>query len=260
MEAAMGSPAWFSLDGRKALVTGASRGIGRRLAAALAEAGADVAVAAREAGALQEVAREIEALGRRAAVVPMELAAVDGIDAGVAQAAAALGGLDILINNAGMEEVRPSLEVDEALWDRIQGVNLKGAFFCARAAAAHMKDGGGGAMVNVCSLSSTLGIPTAVPYTASKSGLLGMTRGLAAEWAPLGIRVNGIGPGYFRTALTEGCYRDEAWQRRMLAKIPLGRFGRLDDLAGATVFLCSDAAAYITGQLLFIDGGTTAAL
>jgi gluconate 5-dehydrogenase len=254
----MPAPAAFSLDGRKALVTGASRGIGRCLAIGLAEAGADVAVAARSAEALDEAAAAIAATGRRSAAVALDVARTDGIEAAVARAAEALGGLDILVNNAGMEEVRPSLEVDAALWDRILGTNLKGAFFCAQAAARRMKPGA--AIVNVCSLTSEVGVPTAVPYTASKSGLLGLTRGLATEWAPLGIRVNGIGPGYFRTELTEVFYRDEAWQRRMLGKVPLGRFGQLDDLVGATVFLCSDAAAYITGQLLYIDGGYMAAM
>jgi gluconate 5-dehydrogenase len=234
----MNGPSWFSLAGRKALVTGASRGIGRRLALALAEAGADVAVAARSGDTLEAAAAQIRALQRRAAVVAMDVSATESVAAGVAKAAEALGGLDILVNNAGMEEVRPSLEVDEALWDRILDTNLKGAFFCAQAAARHMARGGeGGAILNLCSLTSEVGVPTATPYTASKSGLLGMTRALAAEWAPLAIRVNGIGPGYFRTDLTEVFYRDEGWQQRMLAKIPLGRFGNLDDLVGAAVFL-----------------------
>jgi NAD(P)-dependent dehydrogenase (short-subunit alcohol dehydrogenase family) len=254
----MGGTRGFSLEGRKALVTGASRGIGRRLAIGLAEAGADVALAARSAAALEDAAAAVRALGRKAAVIAMDVAQAPAVEAGIAQAAEALGGLDILVNNAGMEEVRRSLEVDEGLWDRILDTNLKGAFFCAQAAARRM--GAGGAIVNVCSLTSEVGIPTAVPYTASKSGLLGLTRGLATEWAPRGIRVNGIGPGYFRTELTEVFYRDEAWQQRMLEKIPMGRFGQLDDLVGATVFLCSDAAAYITGQLLYIDGGTMASI
>jgi gluconate 5-dehydrogenase len=248
----------FSLAGRKALVTGASRGIGRRLAIGLAEAGADVAVAARSTDALAAVAGEMRAIGRQAVAVELDVSSNGSIEAGVARATEALGGVDILVNNAGMEEVRPSLDVDEALWDRILDTNLKGAFFCAQAAARRMASGG--AIVNVCSLTSEVGVPTATPYTASKSGLLGMTRALAAEWAPLAIRVNGIGPGYFRTELTEVFYRKEAWQQRMLSKIPLGRFGRLDDLVGATVFLCSDAAAYVTGQLLYIDGGYMAAM
>jgi len=172
-----------------------------------------------------------------------------------------LGGLDILVNNAGVEEVRPSLAVDEALWDRIVDTNLKGAFFCAQAAAQRMADDGRpGAIINICSLTAEVGVPTAVPYGSSKSGLLGMTRALAAEWAPLGIRVNGIAPGYFHTAMTDGFYRDSAWATAMLGKIPLGRFGELRDLSGAAVFLASDAAAYITGQCLAVDGGFLASI
>ncbi len=168
------------------------------------------------------------------------------------------GRLDVLINNAGVEELCASVDVSEALWDRILGTNLKGAFFCAQRAAELMTDGG--CIVNVCSLTSEVGVPGAAPYGASKSGLAGLTRTLATEWAPRGIRVNGIGPGYFRTALTESFYEDERWQEAMLNKIPLRRFGRLPDLAGATVFLCSDAASYITGQVLYIDGGYLAAI
>lgn len=249
----------FGLEGRKALVTGASRGIGEALAVGLARFGADVALAGRDLGRLERCAEAVAATGRRAVPVAIDVRSVTAVRAGVEQAAGALGGLDLLINNAGMEEVCPSLEVEEELWDRILATNLKGAFFAAQAAARLMREGGG-TIVNVCSLTSAVGVPTAVPYGASKSGLLGMTRALAAEWAPLGIRVNGIGPGYFRTELTEAFYADAGWAHAMLAKIPAARFGDLRDLVGATVFLCSDAARYITGQILYIDGGYLASI
>src|SRR3954468_11596291 len=251
----------FSLAGRSALVTGASRGIGRAIALGLAAAGATVAVSGRNKAELEKVVAAIADAGGVAVPVVQDVTKPADCRAGVARTVAALGGLDILINNAGMEEVRPSLDVDEALWDRILDTNLKGAFFCAQAAAAEMQRAGtGGAIINVCSLTSYRGIPTAVPYGSSKTGLLGMTRALAAEWAPLKIRVNAVAPGYFRTELTEVFYHDASWQETMLKKIPLARFGRLDDLTGAAIFLASDAAAYITGQCLGIDGGTLAAL
>ena len=249
----------FGLEGRKALVTGASRGIGEALAVGLARFGADVALAGRDLARLERCAEAVAATGRRAMPVKIDVRSVAAVRAGVEQAADTLGGLDLLINNAGMEEVCPSLEVEEELWDRILATNLKGAFFAAQAAARLMREHGG-TIVNVCSLTSAVGVPTAVPYGASKSGLLGMTRALAAEWAPLGIRVNGIGPGYFRTELTEAFYADAGWARAMLAKIPGARFGDLRDLVGATVFLCSDAARYITGQILYIDGGYLASI
>ena len=247
----------FSLDGRKALVTGASRGIGRAIAEGLAGAGADVAIAARNTAALEGCAKAISGLGRCVHSINMDVSDVGSCRRGVAEAAEKLGGLDILVNNAGVEQVCSSLDIEEDLWDRIIDTNLKGAFFVAQAAARLMK---GGAILNLCSLTSERGIPTAVPYGSSKTGLVGMTRALAVEWAPLGIRVNALEPGYFRTALTEAFYQNSAWQKAMLANIPMQRFGELNDLVGASVFLCSDAARYITGICLPVDGGTLASL
>jgi NAD(P)-dependent dehydrogenase (short-subunit alcohol dehydrogenase family) len=247
----------FSLEGRRALVTGASRGIGRAIAEGLAGAGADVAIAARNTEALKDCAKTINGLGRFAHPILMDVSDVGSCRRGVSEAAEKLGRLDILVNNAGVEQVCSSLDIEEDLWDRIIDTNLKGAFFVAQAAARLMK---GGAILNLCSLTSERGIPTAVPYGSSKTGLVGMTRALAVEWAPLGIRVNALEPGYFRTALTEAFYQNSAWQLAMLANIPMQRFGELDDLVGASVFLCSDAARYITGICLPVDGGTLASL
>jgi gluconate 5-dehydrogenase len=250
----------FSLAGRKALVTGASRGIGQALALGLAHAGATVAVNGRDAAGLALTLDMVKELEREAVAAPFDVADVAAARAGIERAAATMGGLDILINNAGIEQVTPSLDLTEAVWDRILDTNLKGAFFCAQAAGRIMVKAGRGSIVNLCSLTSEVGVPTAAPYGAAKTGLLGLTRTLAVEWARHGIRVNGIGPGYFRTALTEVFFEDQAWAETMRAKIPLRRFGRLDDLIGAAVFLCSDAAAYVTGQVLYIDGGYLASI
>ena len=247
----------FSLAGKSALVTGASRGIGRAIAEGLASAGADVAITARELASLDGTAAAIGAMGRKPVPVAMDVTDVASIRSGVAQAVKALGGLGILVNNAGMEQVCPSLDIEEDLWDSILDTNLKGAFFVAQAAARAMNKG---AILNICSLTSERGIPTAVPYGSSKTGLLGMTRALAVEWAERGIRVNAVEPGYFRTALTEVFYQNDAWQQSMLSNIPLKRFGELSDLVGAAVFLSSDAASYITGACLAIDGGTLASI
>ena len=248
----------FSLRGKVAAVTGAAGGIGKAVACALALAGARVALLGRDVKTLSTTQSALAAHGYEAMYTACDVGQPKSIDAAFDQVLSTLTRIDILINNAGVEEPCPSLEVTESTWDRILDTNLKGAFFCAQAAARRMPQGG--SIVNMCSLTSEVGIGGAAPYGASKSGLAGLTRALATEWAEHKIRVNGIGPGYFRTALTEPFYRDADWQRAMLQKIPLRRFGRLEDLGGAAVFLCSDAAAYITGQILYIDGGYLAAL
>ena len=227
----------FDFSGKTVFVTGASRGIGREIAHAFARDGARLILSARTAEALAPVAAEIREMSAiRAQIAP-------------------LGPIDVLVNNAGVEEVRATLDVDEALWDKIVDTNLKGAFFVAQAVAAQMAETGRGAIINLASLTSFVGVPGAVPYSASKSGILGMTRAMAAEWAPKGIRVNAIAPGYFETDMTSVFYEDKDWVARMVGSIPAGRLGDLADLTGAVRFLASSGANYIAGQCVVIDGG-----
>jgi gluconate 5-dehydrogenase len=251
-------PPDFALSGKVAVVTGASRGIGAALAGALAGAGATLALLGRDEAALDAAVETLQGAGCSARSFVLDVADTARIEPTFDRILESLGGLHALVNNAGVDESCAALDVSEALWDRIVGTNLKAAFFCAQAAARRMMPGS--SIVNVCSLTSEVGIAGAAPYGASKSGLAGLTRALAIEWAERGIRVNGIGPGYFRTALTESFYRDPGWQAAMHRKVPLQRFGALEDLGGAVVFLCSGAASYITGQVLYVDGGLTAAL
>ena len=246
----------FSLSGKRALITGGTRGIGFALAAGLAQAGAQVVITGRDTETLEAAVAQLRQWDVTASGMPLDVTRTEHIRALFAQ----IDAPDILINNAGTEQVCPSLDVDEALWQRIIDTNLKGAFFCAQAAARLMSSNGGGAIVNLCSLTSQVGVPGAAAYGASKSGLVGLTHTLSTEWAALGIRVNGIGPGYFSTDMTQVFYQDPAWCEAMQAKIPLGRFGEREDLAGAAIFLCSEAARYITGQVIYVDGGYLAAI
>lgn len=256
----MSSPL-FDLSGKTALVTGASRGLGQAIAIGLAEAGAKVGITSRTLKSLEETDALISGIGAHADRFELDVRDTSAAKLAVQKYTKRVGGVDILVNNAGYEEVRPSIDIDEELWDKISDTNLKGAFFCAQEAAKSMiASGRGGSIINVCSLTSYVGVPTAVPYGSSKSGLLGMTRALSAEWASDGIRVNAIAPGYFRTDLTDAFYQDENWQAAMLDKIPMREFGDANDLKGSVVFLASKASRYVTGQCVAIDGGYLASI
>jgi NAD(P)-dependent dehydrogenase (short-subunit alcohol dehydrogenase family) len=251
----------FDLSGKTAVVTGASRGLGRAIALALSAAGATLCVTARSRESLTDTCRLIEQGGGRAHAAAQDVRDLSSITAVLDSFRRDVGHVDILVNNAGHEHVKASTDVDELLWDEIVDTNLRGAFFWSQAFARHLsKHERAGCIVNLCSLTSYVGVPTAVPYTSSKSGLLGMTKALATEWAAKGVRVNAIAPGYFRTAMTDQFYESEDWQSRMLSRIPQLRFGRDSDIGGAVVFLCSDAAAYVTGHCLPVDGGFLASI
>lgn len=256
----MFDPRLFDLTGKRALVTGGGRGLGRAIASALGQMGAKICIAGRTDSSLVMARDSLAGNG-----ISVETLVVDVSDTAASQQSISEldknWPVDILVNNAGVERVTPSLDVDEAQWDCILNTNLKGSFFTAQVVARSMAAARrGGAIVNLCSLTSYVGVPTAVPYGSSKTGLLGMTRALAAEWADYGIRVNAIAPGYFRTDMTEEFYKDNAWTSDMLQRIPQRRFGELQDIGGAVAFLVSDAAGYITGQCIAVDGGMLASV
>ena len=246
----------FSLEGKRVLVTGASRGIGQAMAVGFAQAGADVVIAARSSAALQVTTDLLRALNGQAECVVFDQGDVPSITSSLS----AIGTIDVLVNNAGVEQVCPALDVTEQLWAKVVDTNLKGAFFVAQTIAQGMTDAASGSIINLASLTSFVGVPTAVPYGASKSGILGLTRALAAEWGPKGIRVNAIAPGYFHTDMTDSFYQEKQWVDRMISQVPLGRLGSLDDLVGTAIFLASPASRYITGQCLAVDGGFLASI
>jgi 2-deoxy-D-gluconate 3-dehydrogenase len=244
----------FSLSGKVALITGANTGLGQGIAVAMAQAGADVVAVGRSDAA--ETRRTVTALGRRLHEVRADLNNSGEARRIVAESIAAAGRLDILVNNAGIIRRADALEFTEEDWDDALDVNLKTPFFLAQAAAqAMLAQGQGGKIINIASMLSFQGGIRTASYTASKSGLAGLTRLLANEWAARGINVNAIAPGYFETNNTTALRADEQRNRDILARIPASRWGRPSDLGGAAVFLASAAADYIHGAILPVDGG-----
>ncbi|MFG6666866.1 2-dehydro-3-deoxy-D-gluconate 5-dehydrogenase KduD [Halomonas sp. HNIBRBA4712] len=243
----------FSLEGRVAMVTGCNKGLGQGLALALAEAGADIVGVSRQSA--DDTRRQVEHLGRR--FYPIEATLGEDAPAHIIERALAqTGKLDILVNNAGTIRRAEALTFSEEDWDAVIDVNLKAAFFLAQAAAQHLIGRGSpGKIVNIASLLSFQGGIRVPSYTASKSGLLGLTRLLANEWAAHDINVNAIAPGYMATDNTQALRDDPERHDAILERIPAGRWGTPEDLAGAVVFLCSDAARYVHGHALAVDGG-----
>ncbi|MFN3835202.1 MAG: 2-dehydro-3-deoxy-D-gluconate 5-dehydrogenase KduD [Glycocaulis sp.] len=244
----------FSLTGKTALVTGANTGLGQAIAVALAEAGADIAAVGRSSAA--ETGKMVEATGRRFAEITADLGDTSVVGRVVDEAVAALGGVDILVNNAGIIRRNDALDFTEDDWDQVMNVNLKSLFFLSQAVARHMVDKGkGGKIINIASMLSFQGGIRVASYTSSKSGVAGLTKLLANEWASKGINVNAIAPGYFATNNTDALRADETRNREILARIPAGRWGDPSDLGGAAVFLASQAADYVHGTVLAVDGG-----
>jgi 2-deoxy-D-gluconate 3-dehydrogenase len=243
----------FDLTGRVAIVTGANTGIGQGIAVALAGAGADVALVGRSSA--EETAQLVRAAGRRAALVSADLSTLAPIADVVARTLSELGGLDILVNNAGIIRRADAVDFSEEDWDLVMDTNLKSVFFLCQAAGRHMIAQGRGKIVNIASMLSFQGGIRVPSYTASKSGVAGLTRLLACEWASKGINVNAIAPGYIATNNTAALQADGTRNRQIVERIPAGRWGEPSDLGGAAIFLASPASDYVNGHILAVDGG-----
>lgn len=248
----------FDLSGRRALVTGGNSGIGEAMAHALGLAGARVLLVARRVAELEEAAKRLQAEGIDAQWLAADLAASDTLHATAAAAEERLGGVDILVNAAGVNLREPFAEVTPASWNLQLALHLGAPFFLTQALAPGMKARGWGRILNIASLQSYRAFARSAPYGAAKGGIVQLTRAIAQEWSAHGITCNAIGPGFFPTALTAPVFADPELAARNAAQTCVGRNGALDDLHGATVFLCSDASAYVTGQTLMVDGGFTA--
>jgi NAD(P)-dependent dehydrogenase (short-subunit alcohol dehydrogenase family) len=253
------APSPFSIRGRVAVVTGASAGLGVAFARGLAAAGARVALVARRGDRLEALAAELSQRGAELLAVPCDVADEAAVDGMVAAVLDRFGALDILVNNAGVTEIVPAEEDSLASFRRVLEVNLTGAFLCAQRCARPMLAAGRGAIVNIASVLGLVGtgqIPQA-SYAASKGGLVNLTRELAAQWARRGVRVNGIAPAWFASEMTGDMFQDERSMRFVRLRTPMGRPGEPEELVGPLLFLVSDAASYVTGQVLAVDGGWT---
>ena len=245
----------FKLDGKKALVTGASRGLGRAMAVALAEAGADVALTARSKEALAETAALIEKTGRTAWVIPCDATDRKAITACVADATKAMGRIDILINNAGVGIVQLMQDIDFETWNNIINVNLSSYFYFAQEVAPQWLERGAGKLINIASIDGLIAESHTAPYCASKGGVIQLTKALAVEWAKQRINVNAIAPGYFLTEINESALKDPVTGPLMVKRIPFRRWGEPEELGPLAVYLASPASDFMTGETVVIDGG-----
>jgi gluconate 5-dehydrogenase len=245
----------FSLEGRTALVTGASRGIGLGIAEALARAGARVILNSRNSQELQQAAARLRGSGAEAEVSAFDVtdpaavsAAVDALEAGV-------GSIDVLVNNAGIQRRAPLEGFSDSDWRELMASNLDSVYYVSKAVARHMIARGRGKIINIGSVQCELARPGIAPYTASKGAVKNLTKGMCADWARHGLQINAIGPGYFATPLNKALYEDPVFDEWLRRRTPAGRWGQIEDLHGAAIFLASDASNFVNGQILYVDGG-----
>ncbi len=250
----------FDLSGRTALITGSSKGIGYAIAQALAGAGASVVLNARNETALQSARDALAAQGFKVHAAAFDVTDADAVQAGVARVEADIGPIDILVNNAGMQHRGPFAEFPIDAWHKITTTNIDSVFFVGRAVAQRMIERKAGKIINICSVQSELGRPGIAPYAATKGAVKMLTKGMAIDLGKYGIQVNGLGPGYFKTELTQSLVADEAFTAWLSGRTPAGRWGEVHELGGAAVFLASAASSFVNGHILYVDGGITASL
>lgn len=247
----------FDLSGRRALVTGSGQGIGLALAEALGRAGATVVLNGRDAAKLEAAAAGLRNADIAVETAPFDVTDCDAVRAEVAAIEARSGPIDILVNNAGIQRRAPLQDFAPETWRELMRTNLDSVFYVAQAVARGMIGRGRGKIINICSVQSELGRPTIAPYAASKGAVKMLIRGMCADWAKHGIQVNGIGPGYFATPMNKALVEDAAFSDWLCKRTPAGRWGRVEELGGAAVFLASDASSFINGQVIYVDGGMT---
>ena len=245
----------FDLTGRIALITGSSRGIGRAIAEGYVAAGARVLINGRDATAIDAA---VKAIGKNAVTAPFDVTNKAAVEAAIEKIEKEVGPIDILVNNAGMQQRAPFVEFPEDGWRKVMATNLDSVFFVTQAVARRMIERQRGKIVNICSVMSELGRPTIAPYTASKGAVKMLTKAMCAEFARYGITANGISPGYFGTELNTALMNDEKFSAWVCARTPAGRWGRVEELQGAAIFLASDASSFVNGHIIFVDGGMTA--
>ena len=250
----------FRLNGRTALITGSSGGIGLALARALGQAGARVILNGRNAEKLEGAALQLRGEALAVGTSAFDVTDAASVSAAVEAIESQFGPIDVLVNNAGIQIRNPLHEFADADWHTLMRTNLDSAYFVGKAVAQKMIPRGRGKIINICSVQSELGRPGIAPYTASKGALKMLTKGMAIDWGPLGINVNGLGPGYFKTELTEKLVADPSFTAWLVGRTPSRRWGEVQELGGAAVFLASDASAFVNGHILYVDGGVTATL